>query len=231
MNRSNGTQCIVCEADLHHPAHAEAGRDIAIYECPRCGTFEVTGTDSVVVPNKLAPHADRRLLVSHFIHRMRRTAERPVLSSRNVESILKNEEYPTPVEQLDNMLLLIGRTVPGPGHSIAIDLQTDVPIIGSRSDKAFKFVGDAGIEQGLLKVEPSPTGPIATDHGRLVKLTFKGWSRFEELRRGTPSGSRAFSPSNKLSPQLGGYANGQIKIRLRETPVVSRRMHLLEWPH
>src|SRR5437879_13018347 len=101
--------------------------------------FEVTGTDRVVLPDTLSSNTDKRLLVSHFIHRMRRTTERPMLSSRNVESILKHKRYPTPVEQLDNLLLLIGEEGPGPGHSIPIDLQTDVPIIGAHSEKAFNF--------------------------------------------------------------------------------------------
>lgn len=213
----NDLNCIICKSPLSRPSFADQGRDVAIFDCPRCLLFQVTGTDAVVIPAKLVAHDEKRLLVSHYIHRIRRSNDVAKISSKTVEQILASERYPTPVEQLNNLVLFLGEKSQGPGYAVPFDLRTDVSIIGAQSQQGFVFVAKAASAQGLIDtVGKDSVGP-GIEHGRPVYLTFEGWQRFEELRRGTPSGRRAFMAMKFGDPELDRLLQLHIKPAVAQT--------------
>ena len=71
---------------------------------------------------------------------------------------------------------------------VRIDFAEHGAIIGAQSPDGFHFVVKGLIASGLLQGDHL-LGPFQPSD---VTLTFAGWEQFEELRRGTPSGRKAF---------------------------------------
>ncbi|MCB2107408.1 MAG: hypothetical protein KDE14_06895 [Rhodobacteraceae bacterium] len=145
----------------------------------------MTRTDTVVVPNHLDRHPDKRRLVSHFIHKMRINNARPYPSSKQIDAIVAGD-YPTPMEQLDNLVVFIGNNCKGPGHTIPVEPNGHSTLIGTKTPDGLIFVVQSALSLNLVD------GPVTMGGHAHLKLTLRGWQRFEELKRGAPSGTRAF---------------------------------------
>jgi len=55
-----------------------------------------------------------------------------------------------------------------------------------------------------------------------ITLTFEGWERFEQLRRGTPSGRKAFMAMEYDDPILDQLVNAHFRAAVAETGFVLR---------
>src|SRR5262249_13887369 len=74
------------------------------------------------------------------------------------------------------------------GEEVRIAFAQHGASIGTLSPEGFHFVVQGLMNSGLLQgTRLSGPNPY---QGWEVTLTFAGWERFEELRRGTPSGRR-----------------------------------------
>jgi len=80
----------------------------------------------------------------------------------------------------------MGDNTKEPGWPVSLEPTHHRTIVGAVSATGFEFVVEGLIEQGLLK------GVILRSGGASVSLKFEGWSRYQELRRGAPSGRVAF---------------------------------------
>jgi hypothetical protein len=181
--------CPVC----HHPLNGPPGdvfgppeRRLAYFNCPRCGNFGLTGTAIAVLPGLLEMRPRQIPAFSYAIRRAQQSQELPVFNSEVCQRIVETAELPTPQEQADNLIRWLGDKLPGPGEPAELYPSSHEAIIGARGPAGFRFVVDGLLDQGLL------FGSSGADGSANVSLTFLGWSRYEELRRGVPSGWKAF---------------------------------------
>ena len=97
MTHTNPRRPPICNSVLHRVA---GGTDKAEYECPRCGTFQMTGTAEAVVRAALdisqtggSPHAHAR--VAAFSHAVRLEFEDVRQSSARITSKIAGPVAPT----------------------------------------------------------------------------------------------------------------------------------------
>src|SRR5262249_10281483 len=159
-------------------------------DCPRCGLFGLTDTAEAMLPSLLT---DRRkaAILSHFIRaKQGQGPDTLLLNALLCRKIIENGTLPTPQEQAENLIRWLGANLPGPGEEVRIAFAQHGASIGTLSPEGFHFVVQGLMNSGLLQgTRLSGPNPY---QGWEVTLTFAGWERFEELRRGTPSGRKAF---------------------------------------
>lgn len=91
-------------------------------------------------------------------------------------------------------------------------------IVGAISANGLAFIVDGLIKQGLIK------GPALMGGGAAVALTFGGWDRYEELRRGSPSGRVAFMAMQYGDAVLDSVLNDHFRPAVLATGFTLRRL-------
>lgn len=165
-------------------------------ECPRCGHFVFTQPDShtKAVIDEL-PISEKTAL-SRII-RLNQNTEAPV---KITDGILKNIQPITPYEQAENLLLHIGEKQETPATLYEIDQRNRnsvyalVGIPVANQDMNFEYVVSGLEKEGMLDKaernrENSAGGP---KHKYKLGLNFKGWQKYEELKRGKSDSMVAF---------------------------------------
>jgi hypothetical protein len=165
------------------------------FTCPRCGEFVLTGSADAVLTARLPEEQDKIPVLGHYLRRMQRAEHRPMLGSAVVQKILETAELPSPFEQADNLLRLVAERVFAPGELTTIRNDYDLFIVGAKTEAGVRFLMRALIERGLL------TGDVAQDRSA-VTPTLEGWQRYDELRRGIPTGRKAFMALQFGDPDL-----------------------------
>jgi len=217
VSLSNDTHCPVCNTPLKARRHDYGDR--AYFDCPRCGLFGLTGSAEALLPGLLT---DRRkaAILSYVISRMqRRGPDTILLDSLLCQRIVETGVLPTPQEQAENLIRWLGTNLPGPGEPITISFAAHGAILGVQSESGFFFVVNGLITLGLLQGLQFPDG-----HSVNVTLSFVGWERFEQLRRGTPSGRKAFMAMDYGNQILGRLVNEYFRVAVRETGFELRRL-------
>jgi hypothetical protein len=185
-----GPPCPICEWTTDS---ANVVSDGHVYDCPRCGSYILTGTAEVTLPNKLRQNTKARAVISHAVRTMmmRRTMYEPVtLRDDFLAAILKNERLPTPSQQADNLVMWLGDTQPTYSERVKVSEPALGAIIGtadvgpSKPFDGLKFVLRNVEERGLLERSG------AQDQN--YRLLFPGWQRYEELKAQTTTSRAAF---------------------------------------
>jgi hypothetical protein len=178
--------CPVCASALND-FDSGGGRDQYEYDCPTCGKFILTGTARAMVPQAIVDKPDRRPLLSHYLRKMQIAQPRPVIDSNTCKRIFETGSLPTPQEQADNLIRWLGENLHGPGETMELSSQNHGAIAGAKSLNGFLFVVNGLLGAGLLTGSPAMGGRFS-----VTTLTFPGWTRYQELRRGVPSGRKIF---------------------------------------
>jgi predicted RNA-binding Zn-ribbon protein involved in translation (DUF1610 family) len=100
--------CVVC---FTANANKQPGQgDFARFDCPRCGSFALSGTAERELERLLAEVPLRRALMSHTLRRMQRPDQTHlhIIESDELPTFWREERLPTPLEQADSLILLIG---------------------------------------------------------------------------------------------------------------------------
>ena len=213
---SDDTRCPVCGTPLKDGRHDYG--DKAYFNCPRCGLFGLTRSAEATLPSLLA---DRRkaAILSYGISRTQRHGPDTLLLDFDLcKKIVETGTLPTPQEQAENLIRWLGANLPGPGEEIRISFDEHGAIIGAQSDSGFHFVVNGLMTAGLLM------GQHLLDGHSDVTLSFAGWEQFEELRRGTPSGHKAFMAMEYGDPILDRLVNDHFRAAVRETGFDLRRL-------
>lgn len=198
-----------------------------LFECPRCGRFALTieahhDLDSYIRNDR------QRFAFSHAIRRSQSTRPFPAFRSAQVERIAKDAYLPTPREQADLLIRWLGDNLPGPGRIIEVNPRDHGAVIGAASDAGFMFVVRGIMEDGLAdggskRWEPAP-GTVHMAGAADITLTFKGWDRFEQLRRGTATGLTAFMAMKFGDPTLDRMVDQHFRPAVAATGFHLRRL-------
>jgi hypothetical protein len=100
--------CIVC---LTPNARRQPGAgDFARFDCPRCGSFALSGTAESALEGLLAEVPLRRSLMSHTLRRMQLPNDKHIriINSDDLPTFWNQGRLPTPLQQADNFILWIG---------------------------------------------------------------------------------------------------------------------------
>lgn len=175
--------CPVCKTVLNvkKPTHNPAFSTYA-YDCPRCGKFMFTFSESELAMKLNYGHDDFKIFVlSHNIRKMQKNDSEVVLDGNFVDRILKGE-LPTPAEQKDIFIRWVGDNIKGGGDYIKVNSFSILAIIGARTLKEFYFILDYLKRERLIESKTVVGG--GTIDIVKVTLSFDGHEYYEELKSG-----------------------------------------------
>lgn len=208
--------CPVCGASLD--IRQRGSREAVYFQCPRCGPFGLTDHTEFALADLLNTPRKRAVLS----YAMRTTPpsgrDTPLFSLLDCRRIIEADFLPTPQEQGENLIRWLGDNLPGAGHQVRIAFQDLGATLGSQSGEGFHFVVQGLIDAGLLH------GVQAMGATATVTLTFSGWTRYEALRRGAPSGRKAFMAMEYEDALLDRIVNEHFRPAVQATGFVLRRL-------
>jgi len=161
-----------------------------------------------------------RFALSYAIRRTpRRGKDTTLFDAETCKKIIEQDFLPTPQEQAENLIRWLGTNLPGPGEVVIVSFDVHGAIVGVQSKPGFVFVVNGLVASGLLEARSMPVAEGAT-----VTLSFAGWERFEQLRRGTPSGRKAFMAMDYGNLILARLVNEYFRAAVKETGFDLRRL-------
>lgn len=181
--------CPICDAQVPRHESDPSGRDAVLIDCPHCGDFALSGTLAASLPHMRATHGEAGPKLSHALRRAQEASARPLFTSNLAEAVIK-QPLPRPREQADLLVRWLAEHIPDPGETVWIEHASQGAIIGSKSRAGFELVLDHLFESGLVTGNQSKT--LQGRDQACATLTFAGWDRYEDMKRGGRVYRRAF---------------------------------------
>jgi nucleoside 2-deoxyribosyltransferase len=151
-------------------------------DCSSCGIFTLTADADVMIRNAIkADYDNLRAVLVYYIRRMQNQNPCPRIDSTMAIEFLKRK-LPTAVVQADNLILWIGDNTT-PGERRQLNAHDVYPLIGANLRQGLLWVIKSMQDAGLLEK--------FTGEGD-VCLSFKGWGRYSELKKGRTNSKKAF---------------------------------------
>jgi len=185
MSDTHEDVCPLCSLLLAAPVQPYPDRDARSYTCSRCGTYALTGSAETSLPHIAGKDPAKLGLLSHIVRRMQRGAEPPLLGTDYIEQLLKENAPPSPVEQVQNLVLWLGRTFPTPGQLVELYSQQHRAIVGAITDDNFQWLLKTVFDRGIIN------GSLHFDGGAGT-LSFDGWQLYQELTQEAVQNRTAF---------------------------------------
>ncbi|HPL66168.1 MAG TPA: hypothetical protein PLG94_06535 [Smithellaceae bacterium] len=176
-------KCPICSLIVEETGRGGSA-DFHDYKCPVCGPFTITRTALHNLRSKTLTEKKSAVL-SHAIRRMQKQDSWPEINSKILDVIMENNYLPSPAEQADNLILWIGDNVEVPGVEIGVDPDLHKAIIGAVNNHNFHFIVSSLVEQGLVLSKSEMVK-------RPVTLSFRGWQRYELIKKGALDSRKAF---------------------------------------
>jgi len=218
MNRPGEPhKCPVCSTPVtRRDFYGERG---TYYDCSLCGHFGLTRSAEATLPGLLTD-ARKAAILSYGISRTPQPQSRDtkLFDPAACKKIVETGVLPTPQEQADSLILWLGTNLSGPGDRVHLQFSIHGAMLGIRSADGLLFVVNSLSELGLLKAHSI----VSTS--AVVTLTFPGWERFDQLRRGAPSGRKAFMAMPYGQPLLDRLVNEHFRTAVAQTGFELRRL-------
>jgi hypothetical protein len=112
----------------------------------------------------------------------------------------------------------LGDEIPGPGETRSLSFDQQGTIVGAQSLPGFGFIVQGLLDAGLLQ------GQRYIGGNSDMTLTFEGWSRYEQLRRGAPIGRKAFMAMQYRDATLDQIVNDHFRPAVEATGFILRRL-------
>lgn len=186
MKENLENNCIVCNNTLIHKALANSEESLVThYSCPRCGDY--------IVPYKIEHKIkeldrNKKSTLSHIINKNLDSYEPYKVTTITLDSL----EKITPFTQADNLILYLGKhQQTGIGTKINLDqdnkLYSELGILIYQPVVNFKYIVDELIKQDLINLCEE-----AQHNALRLKLTFKGWQKYEEKQHSINNSRKGF---------------------------------------
>jgi nucleoside 2-deoxyribosyltransferase len=182
------TPCPVCENILNK---SENRVEITYNECPRCGAYSISTTAIQTLPYHLKSYERSRAILSHALYKLTQKEQWAKLNDDLIVKILNNTNLPNHTEQLDNLIVWIATKQPKYGgclEKISID---SISAVGTEDIASFNFVMNHAITLGFVSAVSIGVYGFGVEFSD-VSLTFAGWSRLDEIQRGSTITRLAF---------------------------------------
>jgi hypothetical protein len=193
--------CIVCQSEDAKRLPGTTG-DFAGFECHRCGVFSLTNSAEAELPGRLTELPIRRSLMSHILRRMQRPDNRLPnrINSYDLPTFWR-EKLPTPQQQADSLILWIGDTQETAFKVASIERTAIAAWIGlpiSHPGDSTGWVWLHSQISGEQFYESNIRGGQILD----LRLTMKGWERYQNLKKTEIESRTAFMVLKFNQPDL-----------------------------
>jgi hypothetical protein len=187
--------CRVCKTSLAEDG--EKSREDRAFpgvniQCPRCGDYALIGGALNLIAREIDKERHRRAITSHAIRRMQRAgASPPQLFEDDIRAVWRETRLPTPQQQCDLFILLLGRLQPSWSEPVSIevpevDAETGAALTPAGQPSGSQWIAAQLMNEELVDCQPPVVGKVRPS------LTFKGWRIYEELQRQSSDSRTAF---------------------------------------
>lgn len=209
-----GDACPICDNRLQS---AEPGNDACRIICPSCARVNITGSALAILPHQIANDKVKRALLSYTVRRMQRNERCAELDSDTVKSILSTQSLPShPREMADNLLLWLGDELTqrsAPHFLVPVSPESHLAVIGAVYKPTLAFVIEHLTEAKQIRSE-----------GGHASMTFLGWDRYAELKRGTYLSRTAFMAMKFGDKELDAIVQNHFVPAVEQTGFELRRL-------
>lgn len=200
--------CPICRTSIAPPSQSVGW---AGYDCPRCGRWSIN-CDALSADDALTRQLGgwegqgltRRAKLSYVLRRRqtRIVGSRWVqLSIGDVTEALIDERPPSPGEQLDELILLVGDKQPSAGSSASLA----VPYLSAWIGAAVTPESPGADLSWLLAESETKSLIVRRDDGSqdlLLRLTLAGWGRYNNLKKGRVESRRVLMAMKFDDPEV-----------------------------
>ena len=212
--------CPICG---FRPASINPGQGYPTISCVRCGNFVLVGEAFDLPAMWIAGrHPDRRpegrFAASHAIRRMQAAGKPTPMITAEQLRLLWAQPLPNPQRQADLLLLALGEADLPMDAYVQRRPETFCAEIGTRDDPTQGKTGNFSLIMKRLtdrKLIEHTSYPAGADVG--LRLTFDGWTAYEQLRRETVESKTAFMAMGFSNAVLGRIVADHFVPAVRET--------------
>ncbi|WP_040852318.1 hypothetical protein [Nitrosospira lacus] len=138
-----------------------------------------------------------------------------LLNTDNLPAIVSQTNLPTPPEQLDNLILFLGDSLP-PGQHMGLG-DEHIALIGARSLNNLGFIAGAAHNRGLIDGRILSDGQDVYVAINNARLTIDGWAAYLDLKKGKTDSKHAFMAMKFNEPVLDDIYLNHFKEAVKNT--------------
>ena len=189
---NNTMKCQLCENTLKH--HYETVHKSYHFECEYCGDFNVSMTAIGDFSGKISTISKiQRSAICHLVYSNYQNNSPILFSELNIENVFSNTKLPSPALQANNIIEYIGDEYLRSGHNTMLLPINFESIIGSINRTFTHDLINELISEKVLKCRIESLNQINPPLNNLdLRLSLKGWKRFDAIKHGLSSGSDGF---------------------------------------
>jgi len=191
---SRRTNCTVCNSSAYGQKY-DSGQ-VQFFVCPRCGRFSYILS---IGPDIATLSVAQKTSLSYIIRKNQVSGKKN--DYKITEETLNNLPLIMPFDQADYLILYLGNHQNTPGENLKIDeskkplMYAEIGISVEKPDEGFKYIVDELMKEKFVEFPDNQTG-----FPRRLKLTFKGWKQYENLKK-TINDSKVAFMAMKFPPK------------------------------
>ncbi len=201
-----GKNCPICGTEVN-AAQCEGTKDTVLFDCPKCGTYEMPGLQRMVIPAWFEREPNFSPVLSHYVRVQNKTEKWPMIGEAVTAKIEADPSLPNPAQQADNLILFLGDCLRAAGEVAVLKEPVHGAIIGSRNDEEFRFIARSLKKGGLIETPDEA-------HQLHVTLSFAGWAKLNQLRQ--PAHTE--TSTRDRSPAIGEVLDGVLVSENSDPP-------------
>ena len=192
MLTEGSDKCPICE--MNYERYNRLGtRDAYRVTCPRCGTYDISGTALVTMKGE---HTDLLPYLSAHTRQSFEFGGRIVPLSSTWPALAEAHKHTSVQQRAEKLLRVIESRTRQPGEYVNVNLDLDYPLVDALDKEGLRF-----FLQHLRDLGCIDTGPKYINN---VRLTVKGWDRLEVVRENQRMTDTAAATSATTEEPRGG---------------------------
>ncbi|HPO16005.1 MAG TPA: hypothetical protein PLI09_21390 [Candidatus Hydrogenedentes bacterium] len=179
------TECPICNFQVTEREENYGGRTCNFYNCPNCGRYLI-GIYLILNRALIPTNKNARAILSASIWQRQEQSEEPPIVSKTHLDAAEKGALPDPSEQLDRLILFLGKYQESSGKYIELSYGCLRAKIGGVHSADELYIVQSAVSSKLIESRTHKS------QCHLVRLTLEGWTRFRELQCGAITSRTAF---------------------------------------
>jgi hypothetical protein len=190
--------CPVCRSSV--PPQPLDNQGWLVIQCPRCGTFGLGSSAVIFLRAHFEKEHDHRWITSYAIRRRFIKGRDFPTTYPWVKSVWETVKLPNPHEQADIAIEYLGSSGSSNDEWIKCDPILLGGLLGTKDDPTSDARG--GYDYVMTYLQSKRIVEQNHSASDKYRLSFDGWERYEQLRRGTADTRKAFMAMGYGNPEV-----------------------------
>jgi len=184
-------KCPVCRSEAKKENYDENSR-LHRFDCIRCGIYEIEHIELIELSNK----DFNKLALSHWIRTQNEKGYKPDLSNQiYTKEFFESLKLPNPAVQADNLILYLGHAAVTHSKPVSTDYNYRLKlcaVMGGSDLEDYKYIIEHLYNARLVELDVDYLDAVDTNMDIEYRLTFEGWQKYEELKKGHSDSKQVF---------------------------------------